>query len=449
MIDQPRWLAAAWRDLGQKEIAGAADNPRIVGYFRDAGHAYVKDDETAWCEAYLGAVLERSGVRSTRSLRARSYLDWGIAIKSARLGAVAVLSRGRNPAFGHVGFVVGESDGQLILLGGNQSNAVTVAAFDPGRLLSLRWPDGIETPVATAEGPAPLSESYPAPAEEHFATALAHVLKMEGGYSDDPYDPGGPTNQGITIKVFATHTGRTLDATSRAQLKGELKAIRPELVRAIYLARYWVPAGSASMAPGLALFHFDAAVNHGVGTAIRSLQEALRVDADGEIGPITRAALEMADPVEIIERYAAIRERRYRALPHFWRFGRGWLRRVTATRTAALDLQARAARSASVPQPQANGDQSMTTSSQVPGTAKWWGHSLTVWGAIVTAMAAVLPALGPVVGLDITSEIVRQIGGDIGSIVQAVAGVIGTIMTLYGRARATMPLVRRDMNVRV
>jgi len=42
-----------------------------------------------------------------------------------------------------------------------------------------------------------------------------------------------------------------------------------------------------------------------------------------------------------------------------------------------------------------------------------------------------------------------QIGGDIGSIVQAVAGVIGTIMTLYGRARATMPLVRRDMNVRV
>lgn len=91
----------------------------------------------------------------------------------------------------------------------------------------------------------------------------------------------------------------------------------------------------------------------------------------------------------------------------------------------------------------------MTTSLQVPGTAKWWGHSLTVWGAIVTAMAAVLPALGPVVGLDITSEIVRQIGGDIGSIVQAVAGVIGTIMTLYGRARATMPLVRRDMNVRV
>ena len=91
----------------------------------------------------------------------------------------------------------------------------------------------------------------------------------------------------------------------------------------------------------------------------------------------------------------------------------------------------------------------MTTSSQAPKTAKWWGHSLTVWGAIVTAMAAVLPALGPVVGLDISSEIVRQIGGDSGSIVQAVAGVIGTIMTLYGRARATMPLVRRDMNVRV
>jgi lysozyme family protein len=272
---------------------------------------------------------------------------------------------------------------------------------------------------------------------------------MEGGYSDDPYDPGGPTNQGITLQVFATYTGRTLDASSRARLKSELKAIRPDLVRAIYRKRYWEPSETAMLAPGLALIHFDAAVNHGVGTAIRSLQEALRVDADGEIGPITRAALAAADPAMIIERYAAIRERRYRALPHFWRFGRGWLRRVSETRTAALALNAQAARSASPDPSQPNGDKTMTTTTQVPGAAKWWGHSLTVWGAIVTAMAAILPALGPVVGLEITSEIVRQVGGDISSIVQAITGVIGTIMTLYGRARASMPLVRRDMNVRV
>ncbi|MGA7116689.1 MAG: TIGR02594 family protein, partial [Hyphomicrobium sp.] len=82
-------------------------------------------------------------------------------------------------------------------------------------------------------------------------------------------------------------------------------------------------------------------------------------------------------------------------------------------------------------------------------STKWWGHSLTVWGAFVTAAAAILPTLGPLVGLDITSDAVRQIGSDAGAIVQAIAAFIGTLMTLYGRARATAPLVRREMNVKL
>lgn len=89
----------------------------------------------------------------------------------------------------------------------------------------------------------------------------------------------------------------------------------------------------------------------------------------------------------------------------------------------------------------------MTDSPEVQ--SKWWGHSLTVWGALVTAAAAVLPALGPLIGLEITSEMVRQLGGDVGAVAQAIAGVIGTLMTLYGRARATAPLARREMNVRL
>ncbi len=66
-----------------------------------------------------------------------------------------------------------------------------------------------------------------------------------------------------------------------------------------------------------------------------------------------------------------------------------------------------------------------------------------------TAAAAILPTLGPLVGLDITSEAVRQIGSDAGAIVQAIAAFVGTLMTLYGRARATAPLVRREMNVKL
>jgi lysozyme family protein len=321
-----------------------------------------------------------------------------------------------------VGFVVGATGDRIVLLGGNAGND--------------QIPGPATVPAADDD-------------EAIFGPALAHVLTMEGGYSDDPYDPGGPTNFGITLKVYAAYTGRTLEATSRARLKDELRAIRPETVRAIYRARYWGPAECASLAPGLALFHFDAAVNHGVGTAIRSLQEAVHVEADGEIGPITRSALRASDPRDVIARYAAIRKRRYRALPHFWRFGRGWLNRVAATRTAALARAAHSVPASANPQPPTQGDRPMTTATEAPATAKWWGHSLTVWGAVVTAAAAILPALGPIIGLEITSDVVRQVGADVGAIVQAITGVIGTFMTLYGRARATTHLVRRDLSLRV
>lgn len=450
MQDQPLWLAAAWRELGQSEIRGATDNARIVGFFRDAGHAYVKDDETAWCAAFVGAMLERSGQRSTRSLRARSYLEWGSAIGTARTGCVAVLSRGADPALGHVGFVIGETADGIVLLGGNQNNAVTVQSFARSRLLALRWAGDGSTEVA--KDTKPTRETAPGPiSDDAFATALAHVLKMEGGFSDDPYDPGGPTNFGITLRTYATFVGKTVEASSLAALTGELRSISPATVQTIYRQRYWVPAHCADLPPGLDLFHFDAAVNHGVSGATRLLQEALNVEADGEIGPLTRRAINMADPEVAIGRYVVVRERRYRELPHFWRFGRGWLNRVAATKTAALaqvaiasDTQARHSKPVLR---STQGDNDMTDAA-IPAT-KWWGHSLTVWGAFVTAAAAILPTLGPLVGLDITSDAIRQLGSDAGSIVQALAAFAGTLMTIYGRARATVPLVRREMNVKL
>lgn len=447
MQDQPAWLTAAWRELGQKEIVGGADNGRIVSYFRQSGHPEIGDDETPWCAAFVGAMLEHGGQKSTRSLRARSYLNWGVAIERSRSGAVAVLSRGRNSALGHVGFVVGETDDALILLGGNQSNAVSVQAFDRSRLLGLRWPEDPGPPLPVKVDQA---DSIPADRGDAFEAALGHVLKMEGGFSDDPYDPGGPTNFGITLRTYANHVGRTIDASSRSSLLADLVAIPPDIVRAIYLKRYWTPARCADLPAGLALMHFDAAVNHGVGASIRCLQAAVLVATDGEFGPLTRRAIETAVPRDVIVRYAALREQRYRALPHFWRFGRGWLRRVAATKAAALSVTERheaGPRVALSPSTQSNGDQAMTPSQPPP--AKWWGHSLTVWGAAVTAAAAILPAFGPLIGLDITSETVRQIGSEVGAIAQAVAGVIGTIMTLYGRSRATAPLTRREMNVRL
>ena len=90
------------------------------------------------------------------------------------------------------------------------------------------------------------------------------------------------------------------------------------------------------------------------------------------------------------------------------------------------------------PQPQAQAQAS-----------KWWGESVTIWGALITGLATVLPALGPLVGLDITADLVRQFGDQVVRVVQAVAGLAGTIAVIWGRARATTPLVRREVTIQL
>ena len=139
-MPQPRWLDLAWGDFGVAEIAGSRDNTRVVRYYADVGHPQVDNDEVAWCAAFLGSCLERAGIGSTRSLLARSYLSWGEPAGEPHYGAIAVLSRTSDPALGHVGFLVGETAADIILLGGNQSDSVSVQAFPRSRLLGLRWP---------------------------------------------------------------------------------------------------------------------------------------------------------------------------------------------------------------------------------------------------------------------------------------------------------------------
>jgi uncharacterized protein (TIGR02594 family) len=208
-MPQPRWLDFAWADLGVAEIAGARDNTRVVRYYADVGHPEVSNDEVAWCAAFLGACLERAGIGSTRSLLARSYLDWGAPAHEPRYGAIAVLNRGSDPTLGHVGFLVGETEADIILLGGNQGDAVSVQAFPRSRLLGLRWPSPspATSPVIPDGATAPIRDPAKDTDDPLFERALAHVLEMEGGYDDDPYDPGGPTNMGITLAEYARDRG--------------------------------------------------------------------------------------------------------------------------------------------------------------------------------------------------------------------------------------------------
>lgn len=434
-MERPSWLEQAWRELGLRETEGPGSDPRILSFYEEIGHPEIASDEVPWCAAFAGACLERAGERSTRSLLARSYLSWGEAESNPVLGAVAVLSRSADPAQGHVGFVVGSQEDKILLIGGNQRNAVTIEAFDRSRLLGLRWPS--RRAAGGADGDA----------GDIFETALKHVLEMEGGYTDDPFDPGGPTNLGITLAVYAAHRDADLTPDTAASLKAELKALKVAAAREIYLSRYWAPSKAALLPAAVALMHFDAAVNHGVANAARMLQQAARVAVDGEIGPQTLQAVRRAETRALLRRYAEIRRARYRSLGHFWRFGRGWLARVDRTLAAAERL-------AGVPTPNVqsqatHGDKRMAEPSASQPPTKWWGQSITIWGAVITALSSVLPVLGPLVGIDISADLVRQLGDEVVRVIQAAGGLIGIIMTIYGRSRASAPLERRQVTVQI
>ena len=174
------------------------------------------------------------------------------------------------------------------------------------------------------------------------------------------------------------------------------------------------------------------------------LQEAVGTEVDGELGPQTRAAI-AAEPLDrAVRAYAEIRRARYRSLPHFWRFGRGWLNRAAKTEARAPALLEQA-RSSEVQRQK--GPSPMQNDTTTPPGGKWWGQSLTIWGALITALSTLAPALGPVIGIDISGDLVRQAGEDVVSVVQVLSTLAGTLMTIVGRARAAQPLERRQVSI--
>lgn len=145
MTNQAYQLARA--DIGTWEYQDG-HNPKVVQYFADVGHGWVKDDETAWCAAFVGAMLKRAGMAHTGKLNARSYLSWGdeVPLDAAKEGDIVVFWRGSPDSWqGHVGFFVRKEGNQIVVLGGNQANQVNERAYPTSRLLGVRT-----TPNTTA-----------------------------------------------------------------------------------------------------------------------------------------------------------------------------------------------------------------------------------------------------------------------------------------------------------
>lgn len=135
----PRWYALALAERGVKEAPGAADNPIVSAYYKDAGHPQVKHDSVPWCAAFVGAMLTRAGRKPTGLLTARSYLAWGAKLQTPRQGCIVVFKRGKGSQ-GHVTFFDREESGLLVCLGGNQSDKVCFRAYRKSLVLGFRWP---------------------------------------------------------------------------------------------------------------------------------------------------------------------------------------------------------------------------------------------------------------------------------------------------------------------
>jgi uncharacterized protein (TIGR02594 family) len=132
-------LLIALNEYGTKEIKGILHNTEVLKYFKDIGQKQIKDDETAWCAAFVNWVLMKAHKMTTGSLMARSFLKYGIKTKTPEIGDVVVLWRiSPTSPYGHVGFFIKETKDKIYILGGNQSDEVNITAFPKSQLLSYR-----------------------------------------------------------------------------------------------------------------------------------------------------------------------------------------------------------------------------------------------------------------------------------------------------------------------
>jgi lysozyme family protein len=145
-----------------------------------------------------------------------------------------------------------------------------------------------------------------------FETAIDHILRHEGGYVNDPRDPGGETNWGIS---------------KRAYPDVNIKGLTREGAKAIYRRDYWDRCRCDQLPLMLRLPVFDMAVNQGAIAACKTLQRAAGVLADGIIGPATMAAVD-ADEVNVWIGFMSRRAQRYAENPQIGVYGKGWFNRL-------------------------------------------------------------------------------------------------------------------------
>lgn len=155
-----------------------------------------------------------------------------------------------------------------------------------------------------------------------FNQAFDKLIAHEGGYVNDPADPGGETRYGISKRSYPDI---------------DIKKLTLDMARQIYLRDFWLRGGMDKFDGNLAFQVFDFAVNSGIETALRKLQIAAGVADDGHIGPVSLSAIMAIKPEVLILRFLAERLDFMRKLSVWPNFSKGWAARIAADMRLAAE----------------------------------------------------------------------------------------------------------------
>ena len=158
-----------------------------------------------------------------------------------------------------------------------------------------------------------------------FDEAFDRLIGHEGGWSDDPKDPGNWTGGRVNVgQLKGTKFG--IAANTYGDL--DIQNLTLAQARGIYYRDWWLKAGADQLDAAIVFQLWDFAVNAGMPTAVRALQRAARVADDGSIGPMTLRAVRAMAVTDVLMRFTAQRLRFYTSLSTWGTYGKGWTNRV-------------------------------------------------------------------------------------------------------------------------
>lgn len=162
-LGEPKWMIEARKHIDLAEIPGPKHHPEILRWLKKL-QAWWSEDETPWCGTFVAHCMQEADLPIPKFwMRAKAWAEWGTRLSTPVPGCVVVFER---KGGGHVGFVVGRTSSNLLMvLGGNQGNRVSIAPFESSRVIGYFWPASVPlpldraVPLMTATGPVSTNEA--------------------------------------------------------------------------------------------------------------------------------------------------------------------------------------------------------------------------------------------------------------------------------------------------